>query len=704
LEAGALDPGLDALTTYKEYLHFLMLTDVSIPTEVAVMPVIKKQFIRKLNILLVSSCLIPSIVNGQNIEDGEWGYFGGDNKFNRYSPLDLINANNVDQLSIVWRRDATAASLRDDYNGMGFEKNLRSTPLLIDGVLYAPNIFGLVEAFDPATGETVWTQEPYQQTLLEAAGISSRGIAHWQQGIDRRLMVVRGSYLYALNPQTGEPFPDFGREEPGRVNLAYSAANANNFALTTSPLVIGNTAVIGGFLNGAGDGGSRKEAAPENIRGFDVRTGELKWEFNVVPQAGEFGYDTWEEGSAEWSGDIGSWCCLSADNELGIVYVPLGAPTSAYYGGHRPGDNLYANSLVALDAETGKRIWHFQMIHHDLWEYDNSSPPILGDITVNGRSIKAVMQANKNGFVYVFDRTNGEPVWPIVETPVPQSIVEGEATSATQPIPSKPPAFDRQGITLDDLIDFTPALRNQALELVDNFTLGPLYTPPSPWIEGGNQGTLTLPNTWGAGNWNTGAFDPETGMYFAVSYTKTDNLGIAPTTSDSATMTHTIAQGSPNAPAIQGLPLVKPPYGRVTALNMNTGELEWSVANGDGARDHPLLRDLDLPPLGIPNRPAPLVTKSLLFVGEGSDAVVGTVPGGGGAYDGPDTGYDESWRWGTLFRAYDKSSGITVFEIDLAAGTTGAPMTYMHEGKQYIVVAVSSRATDPEWIALGLSE
>ena len=668
------------------------------------MPVIKKQFIRKLNILLVSSCLIPSMVNGQNIEDGEWGYFGGDNKFNRYSPLDLINTNNVDQLSIVWHRDATAASLRDDYNGMGFEKNLRSTPLLIDGVLYAPNIFGLVEAFDPATGETVWTQEPYQQTLLEAAGISSRGIAHWQQGIDRRLMVVRGSYLYALNLQTGEPFPDFGREEPGRVNLAYSAANANNFALTTSPLVIGNTAVIGGFLNGAGDGGSRKEAAPENIRGFDVRTGELKWEFNVVPQAGEFGYDTWEEGSAEWSGDIGSWCCLSADNELGIVYVPLGAPTSAYYGGHRPGDNLYANSLVALDAETGKRIWHFQMIHHDLWEYDNSSPPILGDITVNDRTIKAVMQANKNGFVYVFDRTNGEPVWPIVETPVPQSIVEGEATSATQPIPSKPPAFDRQGITLDDLIDFTPALRNQALELVDNFTLGPLYTPPSPWIEGGNQGTLTLPNTWGAGNWNTGAFDPETGMYFAVSYTKTDNLGIAPTTSDSATMTHTIAQGSPNAPAIQGLPLVKPPYGRVTALNMNTGELEWSVANGDGARNHPLLRDLDLPPLGIPNRPAPLVTKSLLFVGEGSDAVVGTVPGGGGAYDGPDTGYDESWRWGTLFRAYDKSSGNTVFEIDLAAGTTGAPMTYMHEGKQYIVVAVSSRATDPEWIALGLSE
>ena len=668
------------------------------------MPESKNRFTRKLSVLLVSIGLIAQIAGGQTIEEGVWRYFGGDNKFNRYSPLDQINANNVSQLSIVWRKDATAAWLRDDYDGLGGTKNLRSTPLLIDGVLYAQNIFGLVEAFDPATGETIWTQEPYQQTLLEAAGISARGIAQWEQGIDQRLMSVRGSYLYALNPQTGETFPDFGREEPGRVNLAYSAENANNFTLTTSPLVIGNTAVIGGFLNGAGDGGTRKEAAPENIRGFDVRTGELKWEFNVIPRPGELGYDTWGDGSAEWSGDIGSWCCLSADNELGIVYVPLGSPTSAYYGGHRPGDNLFANSLLALDAETGERVWHFQMIHHDLWEYDNSSPPILGDITVNGRTIKAVMQANKNGFVYVFDRTNGEPVWPIIETPVPQSIVEGEATSATQPIPTKPPAFDRQGITSDDLIDFTPALRNQALELIDNFTIGPLYTPPSPFSEDGNQGTLTVPDAWGSGNWNTGAFDPKTGMYFAISYTNPGNLGIAPTNVASATMTHSIPREAPSAPKIQGIPLVKPPYGRVTALNMNTGELEWSVPNGDGPRNHPLLRDLGLPPLGIPNRPAPLVTRSLLFVGEGSDAVVGTVPGGGGAYDDPDTGFNESWRWGTLFRAYDKSSGNTVFEIDLSAGTTGAPMTYMHEGKQYIVVAVSSRATEPEWIALGLDQ
>ncbi len=651
---------------------------------------------------LVSLLLVTHSVQAQTLEEGAWTYFGGDNNFNRYSPLDQINASNVERLRIVWRRDATAAPLRETYEGLAATKNLRSTPLLIDGALYAQNIFGLVEAFDPATGATLWTQDPYEPTLLEAAGIAARGIAHWQQGIEQRLMSVRGSYLYALDPQTGEGFPDFGREELGRINLAYSAEDANNFTLTTSPLVIGDVAVIGGFLNGAGDGGSRKEAAPENIRGFDVRSGELKWEFNVIPQAGEYGYETWEDGSAEWSGDIGSWCCLSADDELGIVYVPLGAPTSAFYGGHRPGDNLFANSLLALDAETGERIWHFQMIHHDLWEYDNSSPPILGEITVEGRRIKAVMQANKNGFLYVFDRTNGEPVWPIVETAVPQSSVPGEATAATQPIPSKPPPFDRQGISRDDLIDFTPGLRAQALELIADFTIGPLYTPPSSWVEGGNQGTITVPGFWGSGNWNTGAFDPESATYFAVSYSNPDNLAIAPTSAESATMTHSFAQQSPLAPTIQGIPLVKPPWGRVTALNMNTGELEWSVANGDGPRDHPLLKDLELPPLGIPNRPAPLVTRSLLFMGEGSDAVIGTVPGGGGAYDDPDRGYDESWRWGKKFRAYDKSTGSSLFEIDLPAGTTGAPMTYLHDGIQYIVVAVSSRASEPEWVALGL--
>lgn len=654
-------------------------------------------------LVIASTTLLSATTLAQQDPGGEWRYFGGDNHFNRYSPLDQIDADNVGELQIAWRRSAAAPELTERFAGLVATKNLRSTPLMIDGVLFAPNAFGLAEAFDAGSGETLWAQQPYEPTLLEAAGISSRGLAHWQQGLDQRLMLVRGQYLYALNPQTGESFPDFGREEPGRVKLSSNLPQSNNFSLTTSPLVIGNTAVLGGFLNGAGDGGSIKEAAPENIRGFDVRTGEQLWEFNVVPKPGEFGYDSWGDGSADYSGDLGSWCCLSADEELGLVYVPLSAPTSAYYGGHRPGDNLFANSLVALDAVTGERVWHFQMIHHDLWEYDNSSPPILGDITVDGRQIKVVMQANKNGFLYVFNRATGEPVWPIVETEVPQSLVAGEATSPTQPIPSRPPAFDQQGISLDDLVDFTPALRSRALELLQSFTLGPLYTPPSPWVENGNQGTITVPDAWGAGNWNTGAFDPETGLYYAVSYTNPGNLGIAPTTFPSATMTHSTPPGMAfNAPTINGIPIIKPPYGRITALNINTGEKEWMVANGDGPRDHPLLRDLNLPQLGIPNRPAPLLTKTLLFLGEGSDAVIGTVPGGSGSYDPADTGFDESWRWGKKFRAYDKANGEVIMEMELPAGTTAAPMTYLYEGKQYIVVGVSSREAEPEWVALAL--
>lgn len=652
---------------------------------------------------IILSSLLSASAGAQQTPIGEWRYFGGDNHFNRYAPLDQINRDNVSELQIVWRRSATAPELRARFDGLQPYRNLRSTPLMIDGVLYAPNAFGLVEAFDAGTGESLWMQQPYESTLLEAAGISSRGIAHWQQGLDQRLMAVRGQYLYALNPQTGETFPDFGSEEPGRVKLSSNDPQSDNFSLSTSPLVIGNTAVLGGYLNGAGDSGSRKEAAPENIRGFDVRTGELLWEFNVVPKPGEFGYDSWGDGSADYSGDLGSWCCLSADEELGLVYVPLSAPTSAYYGGHRPGDNLFANSLVALDANTGERVWHFQMIHHDLWEYDNSSPPILGDIAVDGKQIKVVMQANKNGFLYVFDRASGEPVWPIVETPVPQSIVSGEATSATQPIPSRPPAFDRQGITIDDLIDFTPALRAQALELIEPYTLGPLYAPPSPWVAGGNQGTITIPDAWGAGNWNTGAFDPESGLYYAVSYTNPGNLGIAPTTSPSATMTHsTPVDLEWDAPTIQGIPIVKPPYGRITALNINTGEMEWMVANGDGPRNHPLLRDLELPPLGIPNRPAPLLTKTLLFLGEGSDTVIGTVPGGSSDYDDASAGFDESWRWGKKFRAYDKATGEVLMEMELPAGTTAAPMSYLHEGIQYIVIGVSSQQAEPEWVALAI--
>jgi quinoprotein glucose dehydrogenase len=644
-------------------------------------------------------------VSGAQQSDGEWRYFGGDQAFTRYSPPDQIGPDNVDALRVVWRRPAMDPELQTAFPELRPNAYLRSTPVMIDGVLYAPNALGLLEAFDPGTGETVWRQAPFDATMAEVAGRSTRGVAYWTDGADRRLLMVRGEYLYAIDPGTGRRVPGFGLSDQGRVDLHWDRPLANRFSWSGGPIVVGDVVVVAGTTGGAGDGGVIREAAPEDVRGFDTRTGELLWTFHVVPQAGEFGADTWGDDSGAYSGDLGSWCCLTADEELGHVYVPLTAPTGMVYGGHRPGDNLFSDSLVALDALTGERVWHFQMVHHDVWEYDTVGPPTLGEITVDGRRIKAVMQPSKTAFLYVFDRETGEPVWPIEERKVPQSIVPGERTSATQPFPTKPPPFDLQGITEDDLIDFTPALRAEALEAVSSLVLGPLFTPPWPRSDdpGGKLGTLTAPGGWGAGNWHTGAFDPETGIYYAVSHTMPTVWSVTPTTSSAnATLAWASPQGAElrvPTPRPHGLPITKPPYGRITALDLNDGELAWMAANGDGPRNHPLLRELDLPPLGVPNRPAPLVTATLLFIGEGSDAIMGTLRGSG---DASDPEQDQSWRWGKTFRAYDKATGAVLWETDLPAGTTGGPMTYLHDGQQYIVVAVGARGEVPEWVALAL--
>ena len=633
----------------------------------------------------------------------EWRYFGGDKAFTRYAPFDQIDRHNVDQLEIVWRRPAADPELLRAFPDLQPNAYLKSTPVIIEGVLYAPNAFGLLDAFDPATGETVWRQPPFVATEEEVAGRSTRGVAYWSDGTDQRLLLVRGEHLYALDPATGRRMPGFGLSDQGRADLHWDRPLAEQFSWSGGPIVVGDVVVVAGTTAGAGDGGVIREAAPEDVRGFDVRTGELLWTFHVVPHAGEFGADTWGDGSGDYSGDLGSWCCLTADETLGLVYVPLSAPTGVVYGGHRPGDNLFADSLVAIDAATGDRVWHFQMVHHDVWDYDTVGPPTLGEITVDGRRIKAVMQPSKTAFLYVFDRETGEPVWPIEERKVPQSIAPGERTASTQPFPTKPPPFDLQGITVDDLIDFTPELRAEALEAVESLVLGPIFTPPWPQSgeADGKQGTLTVPGGWGAGNWHTGAFDPETGIYYAVSHTMPNVFSLASTTDNPDA---TLAWASPRetyvpTPRPHGLPITKPPYGRITALDLNRGELAWMAANGDGPRNHPLLRDLDLPPLGIPNRPAPLVTKTLLFLGEGSDAIIGTLRGEGSPSD-PEQ--DQSWRWGKQFRAYDKATGDVIWETELPAGTTGGPMTYMHEGRQYLVVAVGARDEIPEWVALAL--
>ncbi len=619
---------------------------------------------------------------GAEVESG-WPYWGDSKAFDRYSPAQQISASNVDDLQILWRRPALDPSISRAYPEVRVSGNLRSTPIYIDGVLYAADGVGLAEAFDPATGETLWVQQPFAPTLDEVNGPSTRGLEFWTDGSERRLLVVRGGYLYALDPATGLASPGFG--ENGRVNLIPESSQRFNFN-SGGPIVVNDVVVVAGTIDGAGDSGSKwRGVASEDVRGYSVRSGDHLWTFHAVPQEGEFGTDTWGDDSWRDSGDLGSWCCLSADEALGHVYVPFTAPTAAYYGGHRPGDNLFSNSLVAIDAATGERVWHFQMVHHDVWEYDNVGPPTLGEITVEGRTIQAVMQPNKTGFLYVFDRVTGEPVWPIEERPVPQSTIPGESLSPTQPFPSKPPPFATQGITEETLIDF-PELDQVARATAGNFVTGPIFTPPSLVSEevGGTQGTLMLPGSWGSANWNTGAFDPETGFYYAFANDIPRVYRIEEATDEDAEM----AYWSPNreAPYIDGIPLTKPPWGRITAIDMNRGEHVWMAANGDSLSDHEALDDLDLPPLGIASRPVALVTRTLLFLGDGSNVFGGT----------------QRNMWGKMFRALDKATGNILWEMELPAGTTGGPMTYIHEGKQYIVVPIGGLGDPPEWIALGL--
>jgi glucose dehydrogenase len=633
---------------------------------------------------LACTALGPVTVS-QAQRGSSWSYYGGDKHFTRYSPLDQINRDNVKQLQILWRRPAVDPALLEKEPDLRVNPYLKSTPIMVDGRLYMPNAIGLVTAIDPANGRTIWEQKLLEQDLKASPGQSSRGLDVWGQGSNRRIVSVRGEYLYTLNAANGAMFADFG--ENGRVHLRRTTRTDASYRWTSGPIVVGDVIVIAGNGGGGGDSASIiKEATPEDIRGFDVRSGALRWTFNVVPRPGEFGEDSWGPEFLRLAGDLGAWVPLSADEELGYVYVPLSAPTATYFGGHRPGDNLFASSLVAIDAKTGKRVWHFQMVHHDLWEYDNVSPPTLGEITVNGKRIKAVMQANKNGFLFVLDRATGTPVWPIEERPVPPSTVPGEHASPTQPFPTKPPAFDRQGITDDDLIDFTPELRKRAKEILNDYVTGPMYTPPS--LLGDKKGTYFLPGNWGAANWHTGAFDPETGIYYAVSHTLPGVYDLVTPTDAKATMRYVAKSSGRITPDIEGLPLVKPPYGRITALDLNKGEQVWMAANGDGPRDHPLLKHLNLPPLGIPSRPAPLLTKTLLFLGEGSNAITGAL--------------SVPWGWGRKFRAYDKATGRVIWEMELPSGTTGAPMTYMAGRKQIIIVPIGDRQTRPEFVALGL--
>jgi quinoprotein glucose dehydrogenase len=643
--------------------------------------------------VVASAAWLATTTGAQDRRTVDWPAYSGDKASTKYSPLDQINKDNVGNLKIAWRRSGMPEELRGLYPDAQASANYQHTPLMVGGLLYVSTAVGVVAALDPASGRTVWTDTlpPRPDGQGPTRGNSTRSLAYWADGGDARIIANVGSNLVALNAKTGKRYADFG--DNGQVDLTKGFERPiTGWRWSSGPLVVKDVIVVGGVPSPATDilnerARAPKEMPPDDIRGYDVRTGKLLWTFHVVPRAGEFGNDTWLNDSWTYSGNSGVWSLISADEELGYVYLPFETATGDYYGGTRHGNNLFAESIMCLDVKTGKRVWHFQTIHHGLWDYDLPAAPVLADITVNGRRIKAVAQVSKQAFVYVLDRATGQPVWPIEERPVPQGDVPGEWYAPTQPFPSKPPAFDQQGVSEKDLIDFTPELKAEALKIVSEYKYGPLYTPPvllgSP---SGPKGTILMPGTNGGADWGGASFDKETGVLYVPSSHLPDVVALGKSQHPESTLPF-VRQQVPRIGGPQGLPTpFKPPYSRLVAIDLNKGDILWSVANGDGLRNHPAFKGLNLPPLGAPGRLAALVTKSFVFMGEGSNTGVGVPPGGGGK----------------MFRAFDKKSGAIAWETELPGGTSGAPMTYMVNGKQYIVVAVSWREMPGELIALAL--
>ena len=623
-------------------------------------------------LVVVTLGLVTGVIAQQGTpQTAEWRRGGGsDGRNNRYSPLDQINPNNVRNLKIAW-------AWRSDNIGSAPEYKNETTPIYAGGVLYfTAGDRRSVVAADPATGETLWMWRMDEGARATGVRKNSRGVAWWSDGAESRILVVTQGYqLVSLDSKTGHQDLQFGVE--GIVDLTKEVEKDSNFnpdvghlMNTSPPLVTGDIVIIPTSLENARVPKSQKYPKGD-IMAFNVRTGKRVWVFHTIPRKGEFGEDTWENNSNVFSGHTGAWAPFSVDEELGLVYLPVEGATGDQFGGQRPGNNLFSSSLVAVEVKTGKRVWHQQLVHHDIWDYDPPSAPILADITVDGRRIKAVVQLTKMAFAYVFDRTNGNPVWPIEERAVPQSDVPGEHTSATQRFPTKPPAFDRQGMSANDLIDFTPQIKELALKAIEGYRLGPLFTPPSLVDSAkGTKGTLTFPGSGGA-NWEGGAFDPDTGFLYVASATRTDTAVYGVARPQPGQTDLSMIGTASVAPNVQGLPIVKPPWGRITAIDLNKGETAWQIVNGDtppDVKNHALLRGVTLPRTGSPTRAGILVTKTLLFAGEG--------------YQGQ-----------PFFRAYDKKTGAVLWETQTPVGPqTGLPMTYLHKGKQYVVFSVEGDA------------
>ena len=607
----------------------------------------------------------------------EWRYYGGDAGSRKYSLAAQIAPENVARMAVAWHWPSLDNAVVEA-NPTSRPGAYQDTPLMANGVLYTVTSLGQIAALDPATGQPRWTFDPgsWKTGRPGNLGFVHRGLAYWTDGRRERLLLGTGdAYLIAVDAVTGALDAEFG--EAGKVDLMAGVARATRattFTNSSAPIVSRDVVVVGASVH---DGPTTKEWPRGDVTGYDVRSGRKLWTFQSIPAKGAFGRDTWSGDAAEYTGSTNVWTTMSADDELGLVYLPFGTPTNDFYGGHRPGANLFAESIVAVDVKTGARRWHFQAVHHGLWDYDLPAAPTLVDIRVNGRAIKALAQVSKQGFTYVLDRRTGVPVWPMEERAVPASTAPGERTSATQPFPTKPPAFERQGMTDDNLIDFTPALRARAIETLAPFDRGPLFTPPS------ERGTLQLPGWVGGANWGGAAFDPESGRLFVPSMTSPTMVQLVRPGNEKSNF-QLLRGGQMSAPSIDGLPLTKPPYGRVTALDLHQGTLDWMVPVGEGPRGHPLLAGLDLPPLGMQTRGNPLATKTLLFVAQ-SGGNLGAVPGigppgaGGAAPPRPET---------RKIRAFDKDTGRELWAAEPPIpGAMASPMTYVHQGRQYVVVA-----------------
>jgi quinoprotein glucose dehydrogenase len=652
---------------------------------------------------VILSCVdLTGVVAERPVPEGEWHTWGADAHYTRYSPLAEIGKANVQDLGVAWRWRSADREVQAS-NPLWRAGRNEDTPVMANGSLYTITGLGLIVALDPATGQTRWVHDPEGYKIGGSGSVSfvQRGLAYWSDGaVERVLAGTNDGYLVSVDARTGKPDQAFGTR--GKVDLLEMLPGANRVARQVAgrrPLIAGDVVIAGSSIN---DSAPNKEMPPGYVQAFDVRSGKRLWMFRTIPRPGEFGNDTWEGDSAEYSGNTNVWAGMAYDPELDYVYLPTSTPTNDYYGGHRLGDNLFAETLVCVEAKTGKRVWHFQAVHHGLWDYDFPATPILGEMNVDGRRIKAVIQVSKQAFAYVFDRKTGEPVWPIEERPVPQSTVPGERTSPTQPFPTRPPAFDLQGTTENNLIDFTPELKARARERLKNFEHGPMFTPPSL------KGTLILPGIVGGANWPGGAFDPETGVLYVASRMNPSLLRVTPTDSKVSNLRYRGAAGGPGQGAVPGqpnlaslmtvddLPLFKPPYFRLTAIDMNKGEHLWMAPLGNGPRRHPLLKDLDLPPLGGDyQRGSVLVTKTLVFVSMSALHSRG-VPERASWSAWADPADDRN-----LMYVFDKSSGALLRAIEIEGLSAAAPMTYRYLGRQYIVVATGGGQTS-EIVALGL--